>query len=124
MSKTTAYIQQGFSSGQTMVSGIDGARIFILLEDMGKKHYMTMENGNEVPTIHSLKPEDLGQPIPAFITLHDDTFDAVLKAMLEYAAKNNIKAKSEHELQGRINALEKHLEDMRRIALNKYTPLK
>ena len=123
MSKTTAHIQQGISSHISSES-IDGARIFIITEDMGKRCYLTMDGGDELPTINMFKPEDMGKPVPPFITMSDDVFDAILDAMLKHAAKNNIKAKSEHELQGRIKALEGHLEDMRRIALNKYGPLK
>lgn len=71
------------------------------------KHNITLEEVNE----GGVAPE------PTF-TLNQDKGHQFMKAMAELALKRGIKTESDLKLEGRLAAVEAHLEDMRRLAFD------
>lgn len=55
------------------------------------------------------------QEFPVFAVLGENEWRGLIQAVLAYAAKNGIKNNSESRAEGKLEATEKHLEDLRTL---------
>lgn len=88
---------------------IDGSRLFIIGYDDGKLIEQEVSAENELAPMTTFKP---------LLRVNYFMFNAFLKAFADYANNVNIVTENENLLKGKLEATEKHLEDMREMAKN------
>lgn len=105
------YIQKPFTS-----SGDFKYSIYLIDDEDSQTHraQITYDSATELLTRTVLNPNEHVQVKP-FLVIPEFIFNDFAKAILNYASDNNIKTENENLLVGKMDATEKHLEDMRKI---------
>ena len=102
-------VNHDYSTMNVVIYGqiIEGTRLFIIGYDDGKLIEQEVSAENELAPMTTSKP---------LLRVNYFMFNAFLKAFVDYANNVNIVTENENLLKGKLEATEKHLEDMREIA--------
>jgi len=87
---------------------IEGTRLFIIGAEDGRLIEQEIIAENELTPMKEFKP---------LLTMSEFVFNSFLKSVVEYANNIQIKTKDESLIEGKLQATEKHLEDMRTISM-------
>ena len=85
---------------------IEGTRLFIIGYDGERLIEQEVTPENELAQITTFKP---------LLEVNEFKFNAFLKAFVDYASNVKMVTENENLLQGKLQATEKHLEDMREL---------
>lgn len=94
--------------------------IYLQYDVAGRRHILCRKDG----LLCDFMPQEAEavEPIEPLIEMPEQMADEFIKAVVDYASEAGIKTENENLLKGKLQATEKHLEDMR-LAFNKLLQL-
>ncbi len=95
-----------------LIHGAGIVKIWVIEEIGDNRYSISFDSESKLLTQSLIIDTSAEEPVP-FLELPSEFFNELVKAIVQHASDNNIKAESETLLQGKLSATEKHLEDLR-----------